>query len=74
MGTAHLTPSVGAGYHLNRQLKLSGQITKLFDPKEHDIDYLYSSRLEGEAADGVEDVHFHPIEPINARITLSYVY
>ena len=66
--------NVGAGYHFSKQLKLSGQITNLFDLKDHDIDYLYSSRLGGEPAEGVEDVHFHPIEPINARLTLSYAY
>jgi len=66
--------NVGGGYNITKQLKLGAQITNLFDSKDHDIDYLYSSRLGGEPADGVEDVHFHPIEPINARITLSYTY
>lgn len=66
--------NVGAGYHLSKQLKVSGQITNLFNSKDHDIDYLYRSRLAGEDAEGLEDVHFHPIEPINVRITLRYAY
>ncbi|MES2683294.1 MAG: TonB-dependent receptor [Pseudomonadota bacterium] len=66
--------NVGAGYHFTKQLKVSAQITNLFDSKDHDIDYLYSSRLSGEPAEGVEDVHFHPIEPINARLSLRYAY
>ena len=66
--------NVGAGYHFTKNLKVSAQITNLFDSKDHDIDYFYGSRLNGEPAEGVDDVHFHPIEPINGRITLRYSY
>lgn len=38
------------------------------------IDYDYASRLPGEAADGVNDRHFHPVEPRSARLTLSYAF
>ena len=66
--------SVGAGYHITHRLKVSGQVNNLFNSKDHDIDYLYSSRLQGEPAVGVADIHFHVIEPINGRVTLSYSY
>ncbi len=66
--------NIGGGYHFTKQLKVSAQINNLLDSKDHDIDYLYTSRLNGEPAEGVTDVHFHPIEPINARISLSYAY
>jgi hypothetical protein len=35
-----------------------------------DIDY-YASRLQGEPAEGVSDIHFHPTEPRSVRLTLS---
>jgi len=54
------------------QLSLQG--TNLFDSRDHDIDYYYTSRLQGEPADGVDDVHFHPVEPVNARLVVQYAY
>jgi hypothetical protein len=34
-------------------------------------DYLYTDRLRGEPAGGVEDLHIHPLEPLSARLTIS---
>lgn len=39
----------------------------LFDRNDSDIDYYYASRLPGEPDAGVEDVHFHPVEPLALR-------
>lgn len=36
-----------------------------------DITY-YSSRLEGEPATGVNDIHFHPVEPRQMRIAVGW--
>ncbi len=47
-------------------------VLNLFDSDDHDIDYYYASRLEGEPAEGVEDIHFHPIEPRTVRLSVSY--
>lgn len=41
-------------------------VLNLFDTDANDIEYLYESRLPWEAA-GVEDIHFHPIEPRTLR-------
>lgn len=41
------------------------------DSKDHDIDYFYASRLPGEPADGVEDVHYHVFEPRSLRLRLT---
>ena len=38
---------------------------------DSDIEYFYMSRLAGEPAAGVNDIHFHPVEPCSARVTLS---
>ncbi|WP_416308677.1 TonB-dependent receptor [Neptunicella sp. SCSIO 80796] len=48
------------------------ELLNLFDRKDHDIDYFYASRLPGEPADGIEDNHFHPIEPRTIRLTAQY--
>jgi hypothetical protein len=36
-----------------------------------DIDYYYTSRLPGEPAEGVADVHTHPLEPRAFRVSLT---
>ncbi|WP_083411769.1 TonB-dependent receptor [Janthinobacterium sp. 1_2014MBL_MicDiv] len=61
-------------YQLNRRTRLSLDVFNLFDKRASDIDYYYASRLPGEAQDGVNDRHFHPVEPRSARLTLSYVF
>ncbi|MGL4400631.1 MAG: TonB-dependent receptor [Luteolibacter sp.] len=38
---------------------------------DNDIEYFYPSRLAGEPAVGVEDVHLHPAEPRTFRVTLT---
>ncbi|PIF13144.1 TonB-dependent receptor [Janthinobacterium sp. 13] len=61
-------------YQLNRKTRLSLDVFNLFDKRASDIDYYYASRLPGEAADGVNDRHFHPVEPRSVRLTLSYAF
>ncbi|MCF2948028.1 TonB-dependent receptor [Paraglaciecola aquimarina] len=56
----------------NWQIALS--VLNLLDSDHHDIDYLYTSRLPNEAAEGVEDVHYHPIEPRTLRLGVSYQF
>ncbi|MCX7290162.1 TonB-dependent receptor [Janthinobacterium sp.] len=61
-------------YQLNRRTRLSLDVFNLFNKRASDIDYYYASRLPGEAQDGVNDRHFHPVEPRSARLTLSYAF
>jgi TonB dependent receptor/TonB-dependent Receptor Plug Domain len=58
-------------YQFNPKTKVTLDVFNLFNRKQSDIDYFYTSRLNGESVDGVEDKHFHPVEPISARITLN---
>jgi hypothetical protein len=58
------------GYQISRRLALTLAGFNLFDSADNDITYFYASRLPGEPAEGVEDVHFHPVEPRNFRLTL----
>jgi hypothetical protein len=46
-------------------------VFNLFDRDASDIDYYYASRLPGEPVDGVEDRHFHPVEPRNVRLVMT---
>jgi hypothetical protein len=59
------------GYKVTPQLKLAFDIFNLFGRKASDIDYFYASRLAGEPSAGVSDIHFHPVEPRSARVTLT---
>ena len=62
------------GYQLNRQTRVSLDVFNLFDKRASDIDYYYASRLPGEVAEGVEDRHFHPVEPRSVRLSLAYAF
>ncbi len=43
----------------------------LFDAKASQIDYFYTSRLPGEPAADVDDIHFHPVEPRSFRLSAT---
>ena len=57
------------GQRLNEHVTLSLDVFNLFDEDARDIEYFYASQLAGEAAP-VDDVHFHPAEPLQARLSL----
>ena len=63
--------SARVGYRLTRNVQVAADVFNLFDRKASDIDYYYTSRLAGEPAGGVDDVHFHPVEPRTVRVTLT---
>lgn len=59
------------GYRLKNNLRLSLEAFNLLDARVSDIDYFYASRLPGESADGVEDIHTHPAESRSFRLALT---
>lgn len=59
-----------AGYRFSKRIKLAVDVFNLFDARDSDIDYYYVSRLRGEPADGVNDLHLHPALPRTARVSL----
>jgi outer membrane receptor protein involved in Fe transport len=59
------------GYAFDKRLRLQLDAFNLFNRKDHDIDYYYTSRLPGEPAGGVSDIHFHPVEPRSLRVTMN---
>jgi outer membrane receptor protein involved in Fe transport len=62
--------SVRAGYKFGKQLRAQLDAFNLLNRRTSQIDYFYASRLPGEPAAGVNDVHFHPAEPRSLRIAL----
>ncbi len=61
-----------AGYRLREDTSLQLDVFNLFDSEDSDIAYFFDSRLAGEPAEGVSDLHFHPVEPRAVRVTLNY--
>jgi outer membrane receptor protein involved in Fe transport len=57
-----------------RQLSASVDLLNALNSKDHDIDYFYSSRLPGEAPEGVADRHFRILEPRSVRVNLTYQF
>jgi hypothetical protein len=60
-----------AGYRLSSRTRVVLEVFNLFDADVSDIDYFYRSRLPGEAAEGIEDIHTHPSLPRSARVALQ---
>lgn len=56
------------------RLRASVDFLNLLNSKDQDITYFYTSRLPGEAAGGVDDRHFHPVEPFGARFNMAVTY
>lgn len=65
------TLNLGLGY-IWRDLSLELEIHNLLDTDAHDIDYYYASRLPGEPAEGIDDLHYHPAEPRTLRTKVEY--
>jgi outer membrane receptor protein involved in Fe transport len=72
--TVHSSRSVlvnaEGGYRLSRQLRLAVDVLNVFNTRTSDIEYYYPSRLPGEPAGGVSDVHLHPLQPRTTRVGL----
>lgn len=58
------------GYKLTPAIKIELEGFNLTNRKDSSIDYYYTSRLPGEAAEGVDDFHFHPLERRSFRVAL----
>ncbi|MEP6702396.1 MAG: TonB-dependent receptor, partial [Betaproteobacteria bacterium] len=58
------------GYKINKNLRIEFEGFNLTNRKISAIDYYYASRLPGEAAEGINDIHFHPIESRSFRVSM----
>jgi hypothetical protein len=50
------------------------EVLNLFNSSQNDIAFYYASRLPGEPAAGVNDLHVHPLEPRLVRFYLTYKF
>ena len=64
------------GYKIeSRGLGIHIDILNLFDSDDNDIAYFYASRpLPTDPPEGIEDIHFHPVEPRTIRVYLSKTF
>lgn len=60
-----------AGFFV-RGARVQLTVMNLLDERANDIQYFYESRLSGEAGSGTSDIHFHPVEPRQVRVSLSW--
>jgi hypothetical protein len=70
--TASTLLSGELGYVLARGVRLEVSVLNLLNSRASDIQYYYASRLAGEPESGVDDVHFHPVEPRQVRVSLGW--
>lgn len=67
-----LRMELSAGYRFAKNWDLTVTAFNLLNRKDHDISYSYSSRLATDpAGPGIEDRHFHPVEPFGIRAALT---
>ena len=53
------------------RVRLGVDIFNALNARVSDVDYYYASRLPGEPASGVDDIHFHPVERRSVRLSIS---
>jgi hypothetical protein len=63
-----------AGMRLSRRARVVVEGFNLLDADASDVDYFYRSRLPGEPAEGVEDVHTHAVPPRSVRVGLEVTF
>jgi hypothetical protein len=70
---SHPTRLLGAqaGVRITRNLRLVVDAFNLLNAKVSDIDYFYTSRLAGEPAAGIDDIHTHPALPRSVRVSVD---
>lgn len=58
------------GYRFNQTWTATAEVLNLLDRKDHDISYFYESQTTP-GGTPTEEVHFHPVEPIQVRAALT---
>jgi hypothetical protein len=70
-GSTMANMAIGWG---NETWRVQLDMLNVFDSNDHDIDYFYASRLPGEPAGGIEDIHFHVFEPRQFRLHGTWIF
>ena len=72
--SANITTQLRIAKKVSPKLDLSLDMFNLANRKNNDIQYAYTSRLIGEPAAGVNDLHIHPAEPRTLRASAHLRY
>jgi outer membrane receptor protein involved in Fe transport len=72
--TASTIFNAQVSYRFTTWAKLTADVFNLFDAQVDDIAYFYTSRLRGELAAGIADVHFHPAEKRSLRLIAAFSF
>jgi outer membrane receptor protein involved in Fe transport len=59
------------GWRIDARWRAAFDVFNLLDARASDIDYYYTSRLQGEPAAGENDIHTHPAEPREFRVSVT---
>jgi outer membrane receptor protein involved in Fe transport len=74
-GKGYSEVNLDVGMRITPRAKLQLSLYNLFNEKADAFDYDYVTRLPGEPAGGItderDDVQFHPLEPLSARLILT---
>ncbi|HEY6147721.1 MAG TPA: TonB-dependent receptor, partial [Thermoanaerobaculia bacterium] len=62
------------GYEIANGVRVLADIFNVLNARASDVDYFYRSRLPGEPAGGIDDVHSHPAEPRTVRVGVIYSF
>jgi hypothetical protein len=62
------------GYEVSDHVRIAIEGFNLLNREDDDIAYFYASRLPGEPLEGIEDVHFHPMEKLSVRATMTWKF
>jgi outer membrane receptor protein involved in Fe transport len=71
---ASTTLNARLGWRLSPRLSAGLDVFNLTDARVSDVDYFYVSRLPGEPAEGVADIHTHPLEGRTFRLALTATF
>ena len=64
----------GCEVHVCRGLERGPGVYNILNRHSNAAEFWYVDRLPGEPADGVPDLHVHPLEPLAVRLTLSRTF
>jgi hypothetical protein len=68
---ASATLNARAARRLTPRCSIVLEAFNLTNARVSDIDYYYTSRLPGEPAAGIDDIHTHPLEPFTLRAAFT---
>ena len=66
--------SARGSYRWSDRITVDVDVFNVTNTAASDIDYFYTSRLRGEAAEGVDDIHFHPVVPRSVRLAVRTTF